>query len=121
MDSQSCDQTSEFNDSINGPGSAAAASTGGRVTPSHVRKHKPCHVLSDKAAQNISILLSVLKRSPESLKRDVITMNEEYLSENAVDQMIHYMPTSDELRRLNEQADKLPLEEFNQAENSPLC
>lgn len=58
----------------------------------------------------------MLKRSPESLKRDVITMNEEYLSENAVDQMIHYMPTSDELRRLNEQADKLPLEEFNQAE-----
>ena len=54
--------------------------------------------------------------SPEDLSRDVITMNEEHLSENILGQILHYMPTSEELTKLNELAKQLPIEEFHKAE-----
>lgn len=60
--------------------------------------------------------MSVLKRTPEDLKHDVITMNEEYLCENTVDQIIHFMPSIEEQKRLNELAVNIPLDDFNQAE-----
>lgn len=89
----------------------------GRQTPSlHSRKHRQCRVLGDKTAQNISIMLSVSKRSPEDFKSDVLSMNEDTLTESLVDQIIHYLPSAEELKKLDEQAQHIPLDEFHPAE-----
>ena len=54
--------------------------------------------------------------SPEDLTKDVITMNEGHLSENILDQILHNMPTMDELSRLIEMAKQTPIDEFHSAE-----
>lgn len=54
--------------------------------------------------------------SPEQIKRDIIMMNEENLNENLLDQIIHYLPSMEELNRLNELAKNMPIEEFHEAE-----
>lgn len=54
--------------------------------------------------------------SPDDFTKDVITMNEEHLSENILGQILHYMPTMDELNKLKEMAKKSPIEEFHPAE-----
>ena len=54
--------------------------------------------------------------SPEDFKRDIITMNEVNLDENTLSQIIHYLPSTDELNRLNELAKHMPIDEFHEAE-----
>lgn len=54
--------------------------------------------------------------SPENFKHDIITMNETNLDENLLSQIIHYLPSTDELNRLNELAKATPINEFHEAE-----
>ena len=54
--------------------------------------------------------------SPEDFTKDVITMNEEHLSENILGQILHYMPTMDELNKLNDLSKTTPIDDFHQAE-----
>jgi len=62
------------------------------------------------------LLQGALKMSPEDFTKDVITMNEEHLSENILGQILHYMPTMEELNKLNELAKTIPIDEFHPAE-----
>ena len=54
--------------------------------------------------------------SPEDFTRNVITMNEEKLSENILEQILHYLPTMEQLNNLNDVAKITPNVELNQAE-----
>ena len=54
--------------------------------------------------------------SPEDFTKHVITMNEECLNENTLEQTLNNMPAPEDLKKLKDLAAKTPLEEFHNAE-----
>ena len=67
-----------------------------------VRKTKELKVLDSKAAQNLMILLSSSKVTAEELADHILSMNEEHLTDAIIQQLIKYMPTPQQLTRLEE-------------------
>lgn len=70
-----------------------------------MRKAKELKVLDSKAAQNLMILLGSIKITAEELMSHILKMREEYLTDAVIQQLIKYMPTPQQLTRLEEYRD----------------
>ena len=65
-------------------------------------------VLDAKAAQNLSILLggSLKYMSYEDIKRSILHCDESVLSDSVLQQLIQYIPTPEQLKKLEEYKDQ---------------
>lgn len=69
-----------------------------------MKKVKDLKVLDGKAAQNISILLggSLKHLSYNDVKRCILRCDDEVLTDNVLQQLINYLPSPDQLHKLEE-------------------
>jgi len=72
------------------------------------KKFKELKVLDAKAAQNLSILLggSLKYMSYEDIKRSILHCDESVLSDSVLQQLIQYIPTPEQLKKLEEYKDQ---------------
>ncbi|EDQ88472.1 uncharacterized protein MONBRDRAFT_8965 [Monosiga brevicollis MX1] len=71
------------------------------------RKPKEISLVDGRRAQNCSILLTRLKMSPQALRHVVMSMDaEQRISTDLVEQMLKYIPTSEEIAQLTPFQDK---------------
>ena len=75
-------------------------------------------VLDTKTAQNLMILFGSIKMSPKDLARHILTMNEEYLSDAVLQQLIKYWPQTIELMQLEHH--RKEIDELHEAEQAAL-
>ncbi|XP_076362550.1 diaphanous related formin 1 isoform X1 [Tachypleus tridentatus] len=67
-----------------------------------VKKAKELKVLDSKSAQNLMILLGSVKMSSQEMKDMILCINEDYLTDAMLQQLIRYMPEPDQLKKLDD-------------------
>ncbi|XP_064637760.1 protein diaphanous homolog 2-like isoform X3 [Lineus longissimus] len=81
-----------------------------------IKKAKQLRVLDGKSGQNLSILLGSVKVPYKEIKRRIIDMDEDNLSEELIEQLIKYMPSQEQMTTLqgfkNEYDDLADPEQF---------
>lgn len=87
------------------------------ATINRKKKVITCRVLDDKTAHKFGILLGSLKISGEDFINNLITMNEEHLSENILTQVANYIPTQEQYQMLCTEAQNVPFNEWHPAEH----
>lgn len=70
--------------------------------PKPIKKTISFRALDGKIAQNIMILLGSMKRGADEVKQYIITMDENNLSEENVQQLIKCAPPSDQIKKLEQ-------------------
>lgn len=70
--------------------------------PKPIKKTISFKALDGKCAQNIMILLGSMKRTAEECREYIITMDENNLSEENVQQLIKCVPPSDQVKKLEQ-------------------